>query len=31
MDLRKTEMRHFDMLHDNVAGGSKGEPWEEGV
>ena len=31
LDLRKTEMRYYDMLHDNVAGGAKEGPWEDGL
>ena len=31
VDLRRTEMRYFDMLHDNAAGGARGEPWEGGL
>lgn len=31
VDLRKTEMRYFDMLHDNVAGGVAETPWEGGL
>ena len=31
VDLRRTEMRYFDMLHDNVAGGAAEKPWEGGL
>jgi len=31
VDLRRTEMRYFDMLHDNVAGVLAEGPWEGGL
>lgn len=31
VDLRRTEMRYFDMAHDNFAGGLAEEPWEGGL
>lgn len=31
VDLRRTQMRYYDMLHDNVAGGAKEGPWEDGL
>ena len=31
VDLRRTEMRYYDMLHYNVAGGAKEGPWEDGL
>ena len=31
VDLRRTEMGYFDMLHDNVAGGVAETPWEGGL
>ncbi|GAB7329301.1 hypothetical protein MBLNU13_g01101t1 [Cladosporium sp. NU13] len=31
VDLRRTEMKYYDMLHNNVAGGAKEGPWEGGL
>jgi hypothetical protein len=31
VDLNKTELKYFDMLHDNVAGGMADKPWPGGL
>ena len=31
LDLSKTEMKYFDMLHDNMAGGLAEKPWQDGL
>lgn len=31
VELSRTEMKYFDMLHDNVKGGLKETPWEGGL
>jgi hypothetical protein len=31
VDLSKTKMRYFDMLHDNIAGGAADKPWACGL
>lgn len=31
LDLSKTEMKYFDMLHDNFAGGLADKPWRDGL